>query len=78
MRVAKGIHRTAAKKAHYGAAVRYGNGDELYIVIDMFVGDGYVRIVNLASGKVLKVPENDDVILIENAYVEIEDGQIYD
>ena len=73
MRVINNTTLATAKSTNYGTAVRRKGDDVgLFMVIDMFVGDGHVRLVNLASGKVLKVPEDEEVILVENAYVEVE------
>lgn len=75
MRVINNTTFCTAKKTHYGTAVRReGDNVSLFMVIDMFVGDGHVRLVNLASGKVLKIPEEEQLIIIGAAYVEIESG----
>ena len=83
MQVVNNIHRQTVKKVPHGDAVRRqktdcNDADDLYIVIDMFVGDGNVRIVNLATGVIVKIPENEQVLLVEHAYVGVEDGLIHD
>ena len=84
MRVIDNIHKQLIKKVPYGDAIRRQkvdkndlNADDLYMVVDFFVGDGNVRIVNLASGVVVKVPEDEEVLLVERAYVEVESHNGY-
>lgn len=78
MRVVNNIHRKTLKKVPYGDAVRRqrtgsNDADDLYMVVDFFVGDGNVRLANLKTGVIVKVPENEEVLLVEHAYVEVED-----
>ena len=84
MRVVDNIQRRAVKKVAFGDAVRRQNtgkndlnADDLYIVVDFFVNDNNIRIVNLASGAVVKIPEDEEVLLVEHAYVEVESRNGY-
>jgi len=82
MRVVNNIRRQTLKKVHYGDAVRRqrtgcNDADDLYMVVDFFVGDNNVRLVNLATGAIVKVPEDEEVLLVEHAYVEVENPNGY-
>jgi hypothetical protein len=78
MKVLSNTHTRLAKKTNYGTAVRReGNATSLFIVLDMFTGDKNVRLVNLETGCLVKVPDDEELIIMENAYVEIENPQGY-
>lgn len=75
MRVVNNTTTSIAKRAHYGSAVRRpGDNTSLFIVVDMFTGDKNVRLVNLATGCIVKVPDEEELTLVENAFVEVEHG----
>lgn len=75
MRVNNNLHKQSVTSVHYGAAIRR-KGDEasLFIVTDLFTGDDCVRIVNLENGKLLKIPKDEEVTIVSNAYIEVENN----
>jgi hypothetical protein len=70
MRVVNNIHRKRVKAVPYGDTVRRENSSALFMVVDFFVGDGNVRIVDLANGRITKIPEDEQVVLVEHTYVD--------
>lgn len=75
MRVNNNLHKQTVTGVHYGAAIRR-KGDEtsLFIVTDLFTGDEHVRIVNLENGKLLKIPKEEEVTIVSNAFIEVENS----
>lgn len=76
MRVVNNILTKTAKSTNYGTAVRrVGETANLYIVVDFFTGDSNVRLVNLATGKIIKVPDDEILTIVDNAYIDIDNGE---
>lgn len=73
MRVVNNTLKRRVNAVPYGDTVRREGDDALYIVVDFFVGDGSVRLVDLETGKVLKIPNAEEVVIVENTYIEFED-----
>ena len=77
MRVVNNILTKTAKSTDYGTAVRRvgETAASLYMVVDIFTGDSNVRLANLATGAIIKVPDDETLIIVDNAYIDIDNGE---